>query len=302
MKKFAVFAFAAVAGVMAWADWPSTGGGPARDGWAKSETALSPQTAKDIKLIYVHKFENAARGENALSTPLVLSRIVTWKGFKALLYVGSANDTVYAIDSELGREFSRSPLGSKEKAAASASTLACPGGQTAGITLPGSISAGGRGRAGGGARGASGPARGGGGGGGGRRVRPRGPQPSVYALGSDGWLRWVREQDGDTAVEPAAKFVPANSNVSGLAVANSTVYAATQNECGGPNALYAMDISVPAEGADTPPKTVKSLPTNGTGFAGTGGVAIGADGTVFGQVADGNGSVAGKYSDTVLAM
>src|SRR6185503_2935634 len=121
-------------------------------------------------------------------------------------------------------------------------------------------------------------------------------------LGGDGWLRWVREQDGDIAVEPAAKFVPANSNVSGLAVANSTVYAATQNECGGPNALYAMDISVPAEGADTPPKTVKSLPTNGTGFAGTGGVAIGADGTVFGQVADGNGSVAGKYSDTVLAM
>jgi hypothetical protein len=124
----------------------------------------------------------------------------------------------------------------------------------------------------------------------------------VYALGSDGWLRWVREQDGDTNVEPAAKFVPANSNVTGLAVANNTVYAATQNECGGPNSLYAMDISVPAEGADTPPKTVKSLPTNGTGFAGTGGVAIAADGTAFGQVADGNGSVAGKYSDTVLAI
>src|SRR6185312_4892659 len=183
MKKFAVFAFAAAAGVMAWADWPSTGGGPARDGWAKSETALSPQTAKDIKLIYVHKFENAAKGENALGTPLVLSRIVTWKGFKALLYVGSANETVYAIDSELGREFSRSPLGAKEKVAASASTPACPGGLTANITLPGSINAGGRGRGGGGgARGASGAARGGGGGGG-RRVRPRGPQPSVYAIG-----------------------------------------------------------------------------------------------------------------------
>lgn len=303
MKRLAVFALAALAGVIAWADWPSTGGGPSRDGWAKSETALSPQSAKDIKLIYVHKFDNTAKGENALGTPLVLSRIVTWKGFKALLYVGSSNDTVYAIDSELGREFSRSPLGSKEKVAASASTLACPGGLTADITLPGRINAGGRGRAGGGAaRGGSGPARGGGGGGGGRRVRPRGPQPSVYALGSDGWLRWVREQDGDTAVEPAAKFVPANSNVSGLAVDNSVVYAATQNDCGGPNALYAMDIAVPAEGADTPPKTVKSLPTNGTGFAGTGGIAVGNDGTLFGQVADGSGSVAGKYSDTVLAI
>ena len=305
MKKYAVVALVSIAVMVAWADWPSAGGGPARDGWARGETALSPATAKDIKFLYVHKFDNTDHGESGLGTPLILSRIVTWKGFKALMFVGASNDTVYAIDSEISRDFFKAPLGSKaDKPQTAAATLTCPGGMTANITIPGTITAGGRGGGGGGrgASGASGGRGGGGGGGGGGRGIPRGPQPSVYAIGSDGWLRWVREQDGDIAVEPSAKFVPANSRISALAVANSVIYGATEDDCGGnPNALYAMNISLP-EAGPTPLKTVASFPTNGAGFAGSAGVAIGTGGTVFGQVADGNGSTAGKYSDTVLAL
>jgi hypothetical protein len=62
-----------------------------------------------------------------------------------------------------------------------------------------------------------------------------------------------------------------------------------------------MDISLPETGP-TPLKSVTSLPTNGTGFAGSASVAVGTNGTVYGQIADGNGTAAGKYSDTVLAL
>jgi WD40 repeat protein len=42
--------------------------------------------------------------------------------------------------------------------------------------------------------------------------------------------------------------------------------------------------------------------TKGSGLAGSGGTAIGADGTVYTEAPDGQGDVAGQYSDTVLAF
>ena len=45
-----------------------------------------------------------------------------------------------------------------------------------------------------------------------------------------------------------------------------------------------------------------SFPTNGSGLSGKGGTAIGNDGTVYAQVANGKGEVAGDYHDTVLSL
>ncbi len=142
MKKSLLIVLAGVASIAAWADWPSAGGGPTRDNWAKAETALSPASAKDIKFLYVHKFDNTANGESALVTPVLVSRIITWKGFKALMFVGASNGTVYSMDSDLGKDFEKVTFG---KTSASAATLLCPGGMIASIAIPGSITAGGRG-------------------------------------------------------------------------------------------------------------------------------------------------------------
>jgi hypothetical protein len=116
-------------------------------------------------------------------------------------------------------------------------------------------------------------------------------------VGADGNLQTLREQDGDNKATAPVRFLPANSRVSDLAVTNNVVYAATQAECGGnPNALYAIDLS-------TPEKKVTTFPTNGSGFAGSAGVAVATDGnTVYGLIPDGQGSVAGKYSNTVVAL
>jgi outer membrane protein assembly factor BamB len=59
---------------------------------------------------------------------------------------------------------------------------------------------------------------------------------------------------------------------------DNTLYAATVDGCGGPNALYAVDLA-------TDEKVVARLET-GSGAVGSAGPAIGNDGTVYVQLAD----------------
>src|SRR5581483_4582732 len=94
---------------------------------------------------------------------------------------------------------------------------------------------------------------------------------------------------------PPVKFLPAGSLASGVNLDESILYAATVGNCGGPNAIYALDL-------ENKEASVASFPTNGSAASGNGGTAIGNDGTVYAQIAEGNGSVAGKYNDTVLAL
>ena len=195
-----------------------------------------------------------------------------------------------------GRCIFETPIGSESGAAqAPSSTVACPGGLTSTVAIPGT-SAAGRGyvppgsaaaqRVGRVARTPAPAGRGRGGFGGG--------PATLYAVGSDGNLRTLREQDGNADATPAMKFLPANARATGLNVNNGMIYAATVNECGGnPNAIYALKT---ADG------TLTSLATGGSGASGAGGTAIGTDNVVYAQIASGHGDVAGTYSDTVLSL
>lgn len=302
MKKALPIAIAAgVAGALFLsADWSSSSGNPQRDGWSRSEDQLSRESAAhgEIKLLYSYKVDPKPQ---RMGTPVMLTNIISWKGFKSLAFVAGASD-VYSIDYSTGKPYFKTHLDSNEKAG----TALCPGGITSGVTMsggstsvarippplaPAGAARGGQ-QGGGGGRGASG--RGGGGGGGARGGGAGGPH--VWVVGPDGSLETLRQQDGDNKSTAAVKFVPANSRVSDLMMDGGVIYAATQNDCGGPNALYAVDI-VSAD------KKVISFPTNGSGFAGSAGVAASTDGnTVYGLIPDGQGSVAGKYSNTVVAL
>jgi hypothetical protein len=304
MKKALTIAIGAgIAGALFLsADWSSSSGNAQRDGWSRSEDQLSRESAAhgDIKLLYSYKVDPKPQ---RMGTPVMLTNIISWKGFKSLAFVAGASD-VYSIDYPTGKPFFKTHLDS----GGAAGTALCPGGITSGVTMsggstsvprapaplppPGAGRGGGRGGAGGG-RGASGRGRGGGGGGG---RGGGGAGPHVWVVGPDGSLETLRQQDGDNKSTPAIKFVPANSRVSDLMMDGAVIYAATQNDCGGPNALYAVDVT----SAD---KKVMSFPTNGTGFAGSAGVAASTDGsTVYGLISEGQGSVAGKYSNTVVAL
>ena len=326
----------ATVGALLWAaDWPSSSGNPQRDGWSRGEKALSRESAaaRKIELLYKYKFDNQAKGMQALTQPIILSNIIGYMGFKELLFIGGSADTVYSIDSDLGKAYFKTQLPPLQPVAKDTSSL-CGEGLTADLAMAGSSGAGRRGGGGqapppaagraaappavpgapavgavpGAAPGAA-PARAGGGGGGGGGGGRGGPAV-FWAVSSDGFLRTLRQQDGDAQWIPPAKFVPAGAHVTGLNVNANTIYAATSFGCSGtPNGLYAADYTPPQMGP-TPglplvaPASFKvtEFLTNGSGFAGTGGTAISNDGRVFGQIAEGRGDVAGTYSDTVLAM
>ena len=322
MGKKLVWALCAVACICAcvWAaDWPSTGGNPQRDGWAQGETVISKESIadKNFELLYKYKFENEAKGLQAMSQPIVLTTIIGYKGFKQLVFDGGSSDMVGSFDANTGDAYFNTKFDVTAKPA-SASTSACSPGMTAGVVMSGtSAPSAGFGpppaapKAPAGVPLAPGmlppaPARGGfnfGGFG-------RGGPAVLWAVSSDGSLRTLRQQDGDAKYITPAKFLPAGSNVTGLNVNNNVIYAATVNACGGnPNALYAAQYTPPQMPSLPGEPIVKqasfnvvSFPTNGSGFSGSGGVAIGTNGTVYGQIAEGKGDVAGAYNDTVVAL
>src|SRR5579885_335298 len=241
------------------ADWATESGSPQRDGWLKGEKSLVKEKAGGLHLLYRATLDNASKGANALSSPLVLGNLITYRGFKEMLFVGGSADNVYSIDADLNRLLWKTHFDVRAEPPAAYGSAE---GMTAGIAMPGSATALGRGatwRRPGTTAGRSLPSFFGGG---------FGRNGSVFAVSSDGWLRIVRQSDGnDTAVAPV-KFVPPNSQLSSLNVGGAVVYAGTRGDCGGPNALYAVDL----DAADHP---VKMFPTNGSGPAGAGATAIG---------------------------
>jgi outer membrane protein assembly factor BamB len=353
MEKKALLVSCLAVGLSAcvWAtDWSSSGGNPERDGWEQGETVLSKDAiaANKIELVFKYKFDNQSVGLDAMNAPVVMERLVTYRGFKPLIFIGGSSNNVYAIDEETGTSYYETKLDLVDKFSSSPSVL-CSGGMTANFAFDGDSkpqsgfggAAPARGARGAGRGDASGPAGAGAGPGqglargdagrsdvagpgtasgvpAGRGIAPArggehgfGPGPGeLWAVSSDGYLHAVRRQDGDAKWIPAQKFLPANSNVSGLNISENVIYAATLNNCGGnPNGLYAAlftepKIPLPGKPITTPGKIdVVSFMTNGSGFSGTGGTTVSDDGQmVYGQLADGHGDVAGTYNDTVLGL
>jgi len=284
-----------VAALTAANNWPSINGGPQRESWARAEAMLARSTVGSIQLIFSRKLDNQSRGSIALTPPLVLGNLISYRGFKEMLFVGGSSDTVYSIDAVLNRVLWTSRLVVADKGAAYPGAN-CPG-ALMGIVMPGSAATvlGGTAairRPGAPPFGAAAPARNdlvaGLAGGFGRNGL-------VLAVASDGNVHPLYQSNGAAFGAPI-KFLPARSNVRGLNFYDNVLYASTIDACGGPNAVYAVDLA-------SEKRTVTRFETNGgSGGVGTAGPAIGTDGTVYVQLADGRGTVAGDYRDTVVAL
>jgi hypothetical protein len=307
MRKLLLIAVtAAAACLVVWgADWPSQGGNPQRDGWAKYEKGITKENVGGLQLLYTYQADNQSKGLNALTAPLVNGLLITYRGFKEMLVFGGSSDTVYSVDADLNRLIWKVQLPVKAQVPKEDRPGSCTGGLTAALAMPGSSTASGRG---GGFRRVPVPATPAG-----AAPRPMPfPRPGIppkpgllatgfgrpgafLAVGSDGGLHVLNTATGEDRV-PAIPFVPAGTNVSSLNISDDTVYAATSDNCGGaPNGVYAADLS-----SETP--KIASFATNGSGTSGTLGTAIGKDGTVYAQISSGHGDVAGDYNDTVIAL
>jgi hypothetical protein len=269
------------------ADWPSIGGNAQRDGWSRGEKKLSKETAAGIKFLYAFKAGDAKGKQAELTTPVVLSNIITYKGFKQLVSVGKGDNSVVSFDADLGALFFDTHLSNTESATKTKASATCPGGMSANLAFPGNSLAAGRfggpsvnrvGRVG--------------------RSKPAAMHftfaSPLYAISEDGVLHTVLQLSGLANTVPPVKLLPPMARASGINLNNERVFVATVGNCGGnPNGIYAVD----AAGGE-----VASFLTGGSGAAGTGGTAIGTDGVVYAQIASGHGDVAGDYNDSLLAL
>jgi hypothetical protein len=237
------------------AEWTTAQGDAQRSSWVRSDAKVSSanlQKFGGFQFLWKMKLHNEPKQLNSLTQPVLLDRLVGFRGFKAIAVVGASADTMYAVDYDVAKPLWTAVLNYSADNAIPPSTWNCPGGLMAAATRPTSpappafggggggggrggrsggsvgepgrgapnlaLAGQGRGAAPGGAPGQPGqPARAGGGGGGGRGGAPQvmGLTDAFYAMGSDGFVHALNVSNG-ADLFPPVKFLPENSKPSAL--------------------------------------------------------------------------------------
>ena len=179
--------------------------------------------------------------------PVIASRLITYKGFKDLLYVATSADNVVSIDHTVGKVFWETHLQYDSLLVpVKNGTATCPAGMTAALSLtaplvppPPPAPRGGRGA---GAAPGAGPGRGGPAPTPATMPRPRRTPGAVYAVSSDGLIHSLNQHTG-ADLGPAARFIRGNAKVHDLITVANIVYAVTSDDCGGaPNAVWSVAL------------------------------------------------------------
>jgi outer membrane protein assembly factor BamB len=231
-----------------------------RTGWEKSDSVITKQNVKDFQLLTKMVLDPNVKGGESFSPPVVLGRLISYKGFKELAFLQNANGSFWAIDVDTNRLFWQKHL---EKSPDSAACSFAVPAQPALMPTPSF------GR----------PAPG----------TPAAPPPPktilsqpiyggsrpLFAISGDGKLHLLNTSTGDDAV-PAIQFLPPGAKASNLTEIGDIVYTTTNGNCGGaPNAVWAIDFRSEAH----PTYTFNTGgPIRGVTFA--------PDGTVFAQTPD----------------
>ncbi|HEY7180426.1 MAG TPA: hypothetical protein VIC84_03355, partial [Blastocatellia bacterium] len=148
MKRFAS-AIICFACILAWTgearaqrgmDWMTDNGDAQRSAWVRADAKISKESLQDPKrkpgfqLLWKLKLDNKPRQLNSLTPPATLERLIGYRGFRMLGFVGGSSDAVFTIDTDLGRmEWEKKLI---TTAPSQVGTLACPGGMTAGVARP----------------------------------------------------------------------------------------------------------------------------------------------------------------------
>jgi outer membrane protein assembly factor BamB len=250
-------------------DWMTVGGDAQRTASVKTDPHLSVESVQAGAMQSLWKLKLTG----SPTPPVVASRLITYKGFKDLLYVGTSADNVVAIDHVVGKVFWETHLQYDSLLVpVKNGTATCPAGMTAAVSLAAPLSPppppaprGGRGAGAGGP--AAGPGRGGPAPVPATLPRPRRTPGAVYAVSSDGLVHSLNQHTGADLVS-AARFVRGNAKVQDVISIANVVYAVTSDECGGaPNAVWSINLE---NNLVSEWKTASVI-----------GLAFSADGTVF---------------------
>jgi len=310
-------------------EWTTSGFDAQRSGWLRGDARLTKDAVQkgEFAFLWSMKFENASRQLNSLTPPVLLDRLIGYRGFKSLAFFGGSDDRVFAVDTDLARPAWTTILNySAPTGGRPSSSMECPGGL---IAMPSRRTAlaiaapivGGGGRGGvrnGSAVGESGrgasvlsqpsPQRGGPPGGREGRGAPeapgrgRGPVPigfgrvdPLFVVGSDGFIHSLYVSNG-AEMEPPVPFIPPDTKPSALIWIDGIVYTTTSGECGAaPNALWAMDLNVPVK-----VRKAVSWKTGSANIAGASGLAFGSEGVIY--VALATGATFAPAPDSIVAL
>ena len=322
-------------------EWTTSGFDAQRSGWLRADARLTKDAVQkgEFAFLWTMTIENSSRQLNSLTPPVLLDRLIGYRGFKSLAFFGGSDDRVFAVDTDLARPAWTTVLNySAPNGGQPPSSADCPGGLIAMPSRRTTLATADPGVGGGGGgsgsrngsavgepgRGAAvlsqaqppraggppaGPPPAGGAGRDGRGAgaaatpgRGRGPAPigfgrvdPLFVVGADGYLHGLWVSNGSD-IEPPVPFVPPNAKPSALIWVEGVVYTTTSGECGAaPNALWAMDLNVPAG-----QRKVVSWKTGGASIAGASGLTFGTDGTIY--VALGTASKAVPQADAIVAL
>ena len=96
VRMFVLFALSLQA-----ADWLNEGGDAHRRNFQPLERELTPASVPNLKLTWKLKLGHKAN----LSSPVILGRLITYRGTVELVFVSSSDGHVYAVDADFGKVF-----------------------------------------------------------------------------------------------------------------------------------------------------------------------------------------------------
>jgi outer membrane protein assembly factor BamB len=83
-------------------DWSMAGSDVNQSGWQKGEFNMTPENAaSQFKYLWKFPFGYVSGATQTFTEPIMIGRVINGQGFKDIVF-GTSEDTLYAVDSELG--------------------------------------------------------------------------------------------------------------------------------------------------------------------------------------------------------
>src|SRR5262249_2715852 len=89
-------------------EWTTSGFDAQRSAWIRNdprislETLQKPGASGPFKFLWKLKLEYEPAAATALTEPILLDRLIGFRGFKSIAFVATASETVHAIDVDVG--------------------------------------------------------------------------------------------------------------------------------------------------------------------------------------------------------
>jgi outer membrane protein assembly factor BamB len=115
-------------------DWTTHGFDAQRTFWMRVDPYISIDALSKFQFLWKLKVDNESRFGNALTAPVALGNLMTFRGFKSLIFVGGSSNNVYAIDYDFGTVFWRTHHNYTAGAREYSGSPTCPGGMSTPLT------------------------------------------------------------------------------------------------------------------------------------------------------------------------